>query len=341
MSDLTKARLKTFFVLALVIELVVLGMAFFYRGIMNDTLRSKVMDFSKQILVQANDSVKQQLTKIEGVTQQLFLDASFRANISEIQLGTLDGISEKIKVKNVRDQLTGMKYLDPNIVGIRLYSRNNFQLEAVKLTKYLMSNPLMPYISTAINKQGMQDFSDADGKVVWIPTLAKGFFNDPSIDSIKDFPGYTLTLGRVLKDVQHPDADMTVVVEVNSKIIQDTLKNVKIGKESKMYITDDQNKIIYSPDLTKIATASEYAAPSGTSEIVFEDDSKMVMRLPIEGMKWYTNIEYSKAEYMEYLQTVFVAMVVGITLLVLIISFALAWIMNRPYDEDSEQSYAA
>jgi methyl-accepting chemotaxis protein len=342
MSELLKARIKTFLVLALVMEAVVLGMAFAYRSIMTETFSTKITDLSKQILVQASSQVQSSLRKIENVTQQILLDPRLKKEIEAIQLSSWDGVTEKKAINNVRNQLTALMYLDPNIVTIRMFPKENPEMAGQDITKLISNMPLMPITYTTQAKQGLNDMIAANGEMVWVPTIKNGLFYDPALEKLDKFPGNTLTLGRLLKNPQAPKSEMVVTIEVQANMLAEALKDVQIGQNSDLLITDAQNRIVYAADRSRIASESAYPLLAADQKvgIVAQNEQQMVLAQTLNGVPWTVQLAYTPADFTGYLQTVFVVILTGISLLVLVIAFALAWIMNRPYEDEYETGYA-
>ncbi len=330
MSDLLKARIITFFVLAVAMELIVFGALYFYNGVLNETIVSKIGGLADQQVKQARDNVQQSIDTLEGVSMQLMLNQTLRRDLEGTQTKSFDGVRMKVAGSEISELLTQYKYINKDIINIRLLSKENLDV--------VLDKPDLLYASQNSNTVNlfpqnmaiMTEMIQANGNPYWLPTQKNGFFYPAEMEETKYFPGYSITLARLLKNAQKPKAEMLMVMEVQAKTLGKALENSKIGQNSKVWITDGTNKIIYNADKAQLTKDAPYKVDDPKkSGILLSNDSIRVLTEPLSVPGWHVIVEYSMQEFTDYLKTVYETLLVVISGVVLLIAVLLAWLMNR------------
>jgi methyl-accepting chemotaxis protein len=325
-----RARLLTFIVLAIAIELIVVGALFFYHGIQKETLEAKVGGLAAQTAKQTREQLQQALSVFEGITQQILINTQLRKDIVGTQTGTYDGVEIKRADTRIREELTALKILDKNIVNIRLISKENYEnaLDVqYALFASLNSNNINLFPE---NKEGLRTMIEAAGEPVWYGTKKNGFFFPPDMAETKYFPGNTITLGRLLKNAAKPKAEMLVVMEIEVKTLTDHLKEAKIGENSNLTIVDDLGNIVWSIDPKVAGQPSPVkVAKEHQTGIVQNEGTTVILGEALGKPGWHVLISYQPSEYSSYVESMFKLLLTVISAIVLLVSAGLAWLMNR------------
>lgn len=86
----------------------------------------------------------------------------------------------------------------------------------------------------------MKEIDNGKGNPVWFPVRAKGFFDAYSESS--------MTMGRLLRNIQNPAAEYYMLIEVKGKALSDVLSNLHIGLDGEIRILDRAGNIVYGAD---------------------------------------------------------------------------------------------
>jgi len=277
---LKSVGIKLFVILFCTIVLLssVLGLTSYYtaKGIITD----EVAAASSQSVVQAADKLDFLFAEYEALSRQFAVDSVLKADMELIH-SPAAGTVEKVAAEDrIRRKLDSVKGSDERLFGVRLVAKSLVEVESYKSAG----------TSTIRSDEGILDrvkqIADAKGNPVWFPVRPKGFFdsyNEPA-----------LTMGRLLRNIQHPDAEYYMLIEIKGKALSNVLSNLHIGLGGEIRILDSEGNIVYGADNSLLGQASyikvdekQVQAESHSFTAADEHgDSQLVVYQPLATAKW-------------------------------------------------------
>lgn len=204
-------------------------------------IRGQVGMASSQAIEQAADKLDFLFAEYESISRQLAVDQMLRSDLETVARPDVDIIKKTEAETRIRNKLDAMRGSDERLVGIRLIAPGNFS------NTYASSGATATSSEDAV-KARVQTIQDAKGKPVWIPGQQKGFF--------ETFTKPTVTMGRLLQNLKHPEAEYILLIEVKDEALLHTLSNLKIGDSGEVRILTADNVIVHAPDQKLIETKS-------------------------------------------------------------------------------------
>lgn len=243
-------------------------------------ITNEVAAASSQSIVQAADKLDFLFAEYEALSRQFAVDPVLKADMELIN-NPAAGTVEKVAAEDrIRRKLDSVKGSDERMFGIRLVAKSLVDVESYKSTG----------TSSIRSDEGvlerLKQIVDAKGNPVWFPVRAKGFF-----DSYNEA---SLTMGRLLRNIQHPDAEYYMLIEIKGKALTEVLSNLHIGQGGEIRIVNSEGIIVYGsnnallgkPSYIKIseeqAKQQDHSYTAGDEE----GNSQLVVYQPLATAKW-------------------------------------------------------
>ncbi|AIQ57395.1 methyl-accepting chemotaxis protein [Paenibacillus borealis] len=210
----------------------VLGLTSYYaaKGIITD----EVAAASSQSIVQAADKLDFLFAEYEALSRQFAVDSALKADMETIHNPGAGTVAKVAAEDRIRRKLDSVRGSDERLLGVRLVARSMVDAESYKSTG----------ISGVRSDEGilarMKEIDNGKGNPVWFPVRAKGFFDAYSESS--------MTMGRLLRNIQNPAAEYYMLIEVKGKALTDVLSNLHIGLAGEIRILDRAGNIVYGAD---------------------------------------------------------------------------------------------
>lgn len=223
-------------------------------------IRDKMSLSSQQTLQQARDKLDFLLSMYGGLSRQFMVDTSLRQDLvafsrTDLPLGEKQAAQDRIV-----DRFNSMLSAEPNMMSIRIVPKSLDNAGALSSTG---ASALQ--ISEG-SKAWLHKMEEAKGEIVYVPTMSKGLFGYASEPS--------MTLGRLMKNLQHPDAEFILLIELKSKLLGDAFANFKIGETGEMRVLADDGKVVYAADASLIEQPPAW------------DDDRLILNEPSRLASW-------------------------------------------------------
>lgn len=218
----------------------VLGLTSYYaaKGIITD----EVAAASSQSIVQAADKLDFLFAEYEALSRQFAVDPGLKADMETVNRPSAGTVARSAAEERIRRKLDSVRGSDERLLGVRLVARSMVDAESYKSTG----------ISGVRSDEGilarMKEIDNSKGNPVWFPVRAKGFFDAYSQSS--------MTMGRLLRNIQNPAAEYYMLIEVKGQALTDVLSNLHIGLGGEIRILDPAGRIVYGADRTLLGQAS-------------------------------------------------------------------------------------
>lgn len=324
---LKSVGVKLFVILFCTIVLLssVLGLTSYYaaKGIITD----EVAAASSQSIVQAADKLDFLFAEYEALSRQFAVDSVLKADVETVNNPESGTVAKVAAEDRIRRKLNSVKGSDDRMLSIRLVSRSLVDAESYKSTG----------ISSVRSDEGilarMKDIDSAKGNPVWFPVRAKGFFDA--------YGESTLTMGRLLRNIQHPEAEYYMLIEIKGKAITDVLSNLHIGQAGVIRIVDTGGNIVYGTDEALLGQPSYIKAPveqpvAQEQSYTVNDEqgiSQLVVYQPLVTANW-TLMGYAPVSNFtksaDKLLYITLSVVVAAALIALLIGYVLVRLIGRP-----------
>ncbi|MFC4600097.1 methyl-accepting chemotaxis protein [Cohnella hongkongensis] len=276
-NPIRSVGMKLFLLIFCSILACVLILGWFSYSKSSSIIQQKVADSSSQTAVQTAGKIALMLQGYERQSLQFITDSSF-INL----LGTLAVSKDDYETFDTARQLTEKM----NSVAMADTSYESISLIPMYEGGQFIST------GTSLNREGvaeqqfLQTISEANGRAVWIPTLAKGLDNNRSAP--------TFVLGRLLNQGK----PYLMIMEIKIKTLQDEMKSVNFGEGSSAFIVAEDNTIVYAAETEQMGTAYQYELPGqdASSATITVNDTKVLSSaglLENNGWKLIGNIPVS------------------------------------------------
>lgn len=256
----------------------VLGLTSYYaaKGIITD----EVATASSQSALQAADKLDFLLAEYEALSRQFAVDPVLKADMEAVNSSGATTVAKTAAEDRIRRKLDSVKGSDERLFGIRLVAKSLVDAESYK------STGTSSVRSDAGVLERMKQITAAKGNPVWFPDRPKGFFDAYSESS--------LTMGRLLRNIQHPDAEYYMLIEIKGKALTDVLSNLHIGLAGEIRILTPDGDIVYGDDDALLGQSSfiqigaEQSKQKNHSFTATDEhgDSQLVVYQPLSTAKW-------------------------------------------------------
>ena len=303
----------------------VLGLTSYYaaKGIITD----EVATASSQSIVQAADKLDFLFAEYEALSRQFAVDSVLKADMETVNdpgAGTVAKVAAEDRIRRKLDSVRGS---DERLLGVRLVARSMVDAESYKSTG----------ISAVRSDEGilarMKQIDDGKGNPVWFPVRAKGFFDAYGESS--------MTMGRLLRNIQNPAAEYYMLIEVKGKALTDVLSNLHIGLAGEIRILDPSGNIVYGSDnallgqpsyirIGEVKTAGQKQSFTSGNE---QGTPQLVVYQPLATAKWtlmgYAPVsDFTKAA--DRLLYITLSALLAAALIALMIGYVLVRLIGRP-----------
>ncbi|WP_110930178.1 methyl-accepting chemotaxis protein [Paenibacillus bouchesdurhonensis] len=277
--ELQSVGTKIFIVLFATVVLLsaVLGISSYLMS--KQIIRGQVGLASSQAIEQAADKLDFLFAEYESISRQLAVDQMLRTDLETVTRPDVDIIKKTEAETRIRNKLDAMRGSDDRLVGIRLIAPEDFS------NTYASSGASATSNEDSV-KERVKVIQDAKGKPVWIPGQQKGFF--------ETFARPSVTMGRLLQNLKHPEAEYILLIEVKDEALMQTLSNLKIGQSGEVRILTADNVIVHAPNQELIETKSQIGLDarqlqSGDASFTTEDEQgvkQLVVYRQLQSVDW-------------------------------------------------------
>lgn len=303
----------------------VLGLTSYFAA--KDIITDEVAAASSQSIVQAADKLDFVLTEYEALSRQFALDSTLKGDLENIKSGELTTVAKVSAEDRIRRKLDLVKGSDERMYGVRLVSKSLEETESYKSTG----------ISGLRSDEGiaerLKQIADAKGEPVWFPVREKGFFDS--------YTEPTLTMGRLLRNLVHPEAEYYMLIEVKGKAMTEMLSNLQIGITGEIRILSSEGNIVYGADHAKLGQPSYIKVSEGQDvekkhSFTAADENgspQLVVYQPLKTAKWtlmgYAPVsDFTKSA--DKLLYITFSVVLAAAVIALLIGYVLVRLVGRP-----------
>lgn len=277
--QLESVGVKIFIVVfaAVVIVSAVLGISSYLMS--KQIIRGQVGLASSQAVEQAADKLDFLFAEYEAISRQLAVDQVLRTDLETVTNQNVDIVRKTEAETRIRNKLDAMRGSDERLVGIRLISPGDFS------NTYASSGASPPSNEDAVQTK-IKAIQDAQGKPLWIPGQKRGFF--------ETFAKPSVTMGRVLQNLKHPEAEYILLIEIKDEALRHTLSNLKMGRSGEVRILTADNVIVHAADPELIETTSDVGLDErqlqiGEASFTMEDANgvkQLVVYRQLQSVDW-------------------------------------------------------
>ncbi|WP_150275601.1 methyl-accepting chemotaxis protein [Paenibacillus tepidiphilus] len=210
----------------------VLGVTSYYAA--KGIITNEVAAASSQSIVQAADKLDFLFVEYEALSRQFAVDQALKADLEAVNDPGIGTVAKVAAEARIRSKLDAVKGSDERLMGIRLVSRSLAEVESYKtsgVTGIRTDEGILARI---------KQIDEAKGNPVWFPVRPKGFFDTYSEAS--------LTMGRLLRNMQNPQAEYYMLIEIKRDALKGTLSNLKIGQGGELRILNAAGNVVYAAD---------------------------------------------------------------------------------------------
>lgn len=303
----------------------VLGLTSYFAA--KKIITDEVATASSQSVVQAADKLDLVLTEYEALSRQFAVDSVLKSDLEKINNAETETVIKAAAEERIRRKLDLVKGSDERMYGIRLISKSLVEAESYK------SSGVSSIRSDEGINERIKQITDAKGESVWFPVRAKGFF-----DAYSD---PTLTMGRLLRNILHPEAEYYMLIEIKGKALTNMLSNLQIGLAGEVRILTEDGNIVYGADDTNLGKSSyikvgEIQPQIQNHSFTAEDEkgvAQLVVYQPLATAKWmlmgYAPVSDFTQSANKLLYITF-SVVLAAALIAVLIGFILVRIVGRP-----------
>jgi len=270
--------MKIFIILFVTVVLLsaVLGFSSYTRS--KEIIRAQVGLASSQAIEQAADKLDFLLTEYESLSRQLAVDQVLRVDLESIVREDIDIVKKTEAETRIRNKLSAMQGSDDRLVGIRLVNRD--------LSSAYATSGLTGVQNGEAVQARLQRIIAADGKPVWIPGLQKGFFGTLTAPSV--------TMGRVLQNLKHPEAEYILLIEVKDTAITNLLSNLRIGQHGEVRVLTSDNMIVHALEQQLIESKSDISIGESETD---RDQSSFIVNSEQDGKQLVVYRQLQKVDW--------------------------------------------
>lgn len=197
-------------------------------------IRSEVGRASYQAIGQAADKLDFLFGEYEALSRQLAVDAVLRQDLEAVNLPQTGSFEKNQAAERIKKKLDALVGSDSRLLGVRLLAGSLVDAESFKSAGSLNLRT-DEEVGTRIGR-----IKAADGEPVWFPSMKTGFFG------IYREP--TLTMGRLLKNLQQPQAQYVLLLEIREASLRPLLSEVKLGQTGEITILTEEGRIVHASD---------------------------------------------------------------------------------------------
>ncbi|MFR9711687.1 methyl-accepting chemotaxis protein [Paenibacillus sp. MB22_1] len=182
----------------------------------------------------------------------------------------------------------------------------------------------------------VREVLEATGEPVWFPALQKGFFNA--------YTEPTITMARLLRNINHPEAEYILLFEIKAQALGDILGNLQIGKTGQVRVLTADNRIVHANDPALLETESVIKvearqAESGESSFQAADEQgiqQLVVFRPLQTVNWRIVGYAPENDFLSATDRLLVVMLfvlLGAVVVAALIGYFLVRMVGRPLEK--------
>ncbi|WP_059042252.1 methyl-accepting chemotaxis protein [Paenibacillus rubinfantis] len=295
-----------------------------------DIIREQVASASTQAVEQAADKLDFLLEQYEASSRQLAVDQTLRSDLETVTQPGIGTVAKTQAEDRIRKKLDGLKGTDNRLQGVRLVAKG---LEDVKSYK---SSGVSSIRSDEAVEGRVKAVLEAEGEPVWFPALQKGFFDA--------YTEPTITMARLLRNMNHPEAEYILLFEIKAQALGDILGNLQIGKSGQVRVLTADNQIVHAVDPTLLETESvikvdAQLAETGESSFQAVDEQgvqQLVVFRPLKTVDWRIVGYAPESDFLSAADRLLVVMgfvLLGAVVVAVLIGYLLVRMVGRPLEK--------
>ncbi|REK65427.1 MAG: methyl-accepting chemotaxis protein [Cohnella sp.] len=257
-SPIHSVGMKLFLIIFCGILVCVVSLGVFSYSKSRNVIESKVSRSSIETSIQTAGRVDLLLSNYERKTMEFLSDQEFTTLLSNA-VSSKDDYEKFDSQRSLTNKLSSVMLSDSMLTGIYL----------------IPSNPDMDVIGTVSSgalpnvKENMPAFVsqmvEASGRVVWVPTMAKGISGQ--------LDNGTIAVGRAMMSV-NSNEPYVLVIEIGVSALENMLSTVNFGKNSSTYIVAPDGTVVYSENPEELGKPYAHSVPEDQSSTKFEDQGR-------------------------------------------------------------------
>lgn len=242
-----RTRLLIFFLLVSIIPVVIIG--YFSYDSARITIENKISHYTEELIKQSTVNLNNNLEKIEKNSTMIISNRDLMQKISKLNYE--DDFEKLMDIKNIDNQLNSIVQSNKEIEGIIIYrpESSNFSTFNEDIKEIIGAD----FSHNQFYKSAVQNKGDS----IWghMVNNSENFYLIKSLTSVNTFN----TIGAL-------------VFVLNTDIFADLYKNINIGENSLLMITDQNNKLISISD-TEIGEQNKQSLLNISQELNLENNS--------------------------------------------------------------------
>lgn len=254
------------------------------------TYEQKVAQASMQTIEVAGKQVNDMLGSFTGIAQSLLNNQDFLNKSARYQGAERDSYEESSLNSQLQSILEGFLNVNPSIRSISLIPEGMNALvttaDIQTIGPVFMDNDR----EKKLNNAWYQEIMREDGKVVWLPPQS-----EPFVTLYQTEPTYAM--GKLLKSPLSQKLLGSLVVELSTTSLAETLDGIQIGPSGNNMIVNKEGTIIYAGDSSQIGSAYNSELPgitpdedtlqTGSFSRGNEQDSSLYVYSYLPGPSWF------------------------------------------------------
>ncbi|MCY9661112.1 methyl-accepting chemotaxis protein [Paenibacillus chondroitinus] len=227
-------KLFLMFFISILFFVLIVGMISY--SVSKSVIKNKVAESSLQTVTQAGQKLDFLYQTFEDTSLQIMLNKELQDLLEKVP--TLDPTSyESLEVvRQLTDKLNVVTFANKSIKTLHLYRPDG------KLIVITGSGG-----STLSENSGSTDWFkkivDNGGKVAWLDSKVKGYSSSST---------NTFAIGRLMRNTLTNSTTAVLMLELSTDLLNKEITGMSLGDDSKVVITNAENKYIASADLTEL-----------------------------------------------------------------------------------------
>ncbi|QHT64014.1 methyl-accepting chemotaxis protein [Paenibacillus lycopersici] len=242
-NPIKSVGLMLFLIIFCAILICVLGVGLFSYSTSKSIIKDKVAESSSVALAQSNGKLELMFKNYEALSMQILLDKNVQDMLIAYHKAT-DDYDKFDLMKKLSDTIQSYILGNQTIVGAAILPING-KSNAVTIGSTNITS------EDASKADWFQSVVDGQGRLVWLPSKAKGY-SDKGTEP-------TFAMGRVMKNTVNNEGNFIMLVEIKLHEIGNQLDDLKLGEGSEALILDAKNNVIYSSDEAQLGQPSPIA----------------------------------------------------------------------------------
>ncbi|WP_438444413.1 methyl-accepting chemotaxis protein [Gorillibacterium sp. sgz5001074] len=190
-------------------------------------IQNKVADASKQTILLAADKLEQNLKVYEDVTMQMLTDNDFMKSVRSLSDSSI-GAYEQLQAQQSVSTKLGSFFSGKTEIS-------NVSLINTKTAKNISTSGSAVSSEDTLKAAWFKKITEKEGGAVWLPTQPKGYYSasEPSF-----------ALGRLFRDPSTGAKDFLLLIEIKSRVLNETLDKLSLAGKFPVVIIDEESKLV-------------------------------------------------------------------------------------------------